>query len=357
MAYTTINKGSSFMNPKLYTGNGASSLAVVTGIDLTASGGLCIAKNRTASNKDWYWVDTVRGASKTILSNGTGTEQNYTTGITGFNNNGFQVGSATQTNGSGNTLVGYNFKAGSSVAGSTNTAGSIYSTVTANTTSGFSIVKYTGTGANATVGHGTGKIPTCIIIKNLSQGDADWGVYHAGTDPSIPANKYLNLNTTGALADGTSPFNDTKPTSSVFYLGNWVSTNGSSQNMIAYVFSDIQGFSKMGSYVGNGNVNGTFCFTGMKPSFVMIKRTNSAGNWSVYDDVLPAYNVNNLFTMVNTADPQEARDSIDFLSNGFKLRNSDLTGTTNINVNGGNYVYMAFGQSLVGTNNTPATAR
>ena len=353
MAYTTINKSSSFMNPKLYTGNGASSLAVVTGIDLTASGGLCIAKNRTASNKDWYWVDTVRGASKTILSNGTGTEQNYTTGITGFNNNGFQVGSATQTNGSGNTLVGYNFKAGSSVAGSTNTAGSIYSTVTANTTSGFSIVKWTGNETNSTIGHGTGKIPTCILIKNLSNGSAQWVVYHVSTGNT----QACYLNTTTAPVDVAAFFQDTTPTSSVFTIGTDTAVNGNNNNMIAYVFSDIQGFSKMGSYVGNGNVNGTFCFTGMKPSFVMVKRTNSTGNWSVYDDVLPTYNVNNLFTMVNTADPQEARDSIDFLSNGFKLRNADLTGTTNINVNGSTYLYMAFGQSLVGTNNTPATAR
>jgi hypothetical protein len=353
MAYTTINKSSEHFNTKLYTGNG-SSLAVDTGIDLTANGALCIAKNRNASNKDWYWVDTVRGANKTIHSNGTGSEQNYTTGITGFNNNGFQVGSATQTNGSGNLLIGYNWKAGTSVTGSANTDGDITSTITANTISGFSIVKYTGTGSNATVGHGLGAVPKMIMTKNLQQGNEGWQVYHETQGNT----KKCALNETGGFATDATAWNSTTPTNNVFYIGtNW-GGNGNGHPMIAYCFAEKQGFSKFGSYSGNGNVDGNFIYTGFKPAFFMQKRTDNAGNWAIFDNkrANPFNEITACFEP-NTANVEQNNtgyNDVDFLSNGIKIRedNGDL------NTNGGSYIYMAFAEApLVGTNGVTAKAR
>ena len=352
MAFTTINNGSLFMNPKIYTGNG-STLAVDTGIDLTNNGGLCIAKNRNASNKDWYWVDTVRGATKTIHSNGTGSEQTYSGGITGFNNNGFQVGSATQTNGNGNNLVGYNFKAGTSVTGSSNTDGDVTSTITANTTSGFSIVRWTGTAGNIEVGHGTGKIPKAILIKNLSNGSAQWVVYHVGTGNT----KACYLNTTAAATSTAGFFNNTTPTSSVFTVGTDTAVNGSSNSMIAYVFSDIQGYSKMVTYIGNGNADGPFVYTGFRPSFILMKGSSFSGDaWTIYDDKRTGFNGATTPINPNDANPGDTslNASLDILSNGFKIRDS----WTQINTSGATFIYMAFAEApLVGTNNIPANAR
>ena len=352
MAYTTINKATDNFNATLYTGNG-SSLAVDTGIDLTANGGLCIAKNRSASNKDWYWVDTVRGASKTILSNGTGTEQNYTTGITGFNNNGFQVGSATQTNGSSNTLVGYNWKAGTSVAGASNTDGSITSTVTANTTAGFSIVKWTGSGANGTIGHGLGSVPKAVIVKKLNSSE-NWFSYH---EPLGNTGR-LHLNTTDAVANNSGYWNSTTPSSSVIYLGSNGGNNASGDTYLAYCFADVQGYSKMGSYVGNGNADGTFVYTGFKPAWVMVKKYSATENWQMTDSVRDN-NVSPNFArlMANTADAEATNTTwatIEKFSNGFKLGGTDGVS----NGSGTSYIYMAFAEApLVGTNNIPCTAR
>jgi len=351
MAYTTINKSSDFFNTKLYTGNG-SSLAVDTGIDLTANGALCIAKNRNASNKDWYWVDTVRGANKTIHSNGTGSEQNYTTGITGFNNNGFQVGSATQTNGSGNSLVGYNFKAGTSVTGASNTDGDVTSTITANTTSGFSIVRWTGTAGNISVGHGMSKIPKAILIKNLSNGAAQWVVYHVGTGNT----KACYLNTTAAPTSTAGFFNNTTPTSSLFTVGTDTAVNGSGNSMLAYCFADVTGYSKFGSYTGNGNANGTFVYTGFKPSFFMAKKTSAAGDpWVLIDNKRNAINaLSNTLTPNNADVENTGTDRADFVSQGVKIR----TTSGAWNASGASFIFMAFAEApLVGTNGVTAKAR
>ena len=349
MAYTTINKSSEHFNTKLYTGNG-SSLAVDTGIDLTANGALCIAKNRNASNKDWYWVDTVRGANKTIHSNGTGSEQNYTTGITGFNNNGFQVGSATQTNGSGNSLVGYNFKAGTSVTGASNTDGDVTSTITANTTSGFSIVRWTGTAGNISVGHGMSKIPKAILIKNLSNGAAQWVVYHVGTGNT----KACYLNTTAAPTSVAGFFNNTTPTSSVFTVGTDTAVNGSGNSMLAYCFADVTGYSKSNSYVGNGNVNGGFIYLGFKPAFLMIKDGTGTGEWLIWDNKRSPSNEMTKGIAANDSLVEDTTKEMDFLSNGFKIRTTD----TNYNASGNTNIYIAFAEApLVGTNNVPCTAK
>ena len=352
MAYTTINKFTDYFNTKLYTGNG-SSLAVDTGVDLTANGGLCIAKNRNATNKDWYWVDTIRGANKTIHSNGTGSEQNYTTGITGFNNNGFQVGSATQTNGNGNNLVGYNFKAGTSVTGSANTAGSINSTVSVNTTSGFSIVKYTGTSAVGTVGHGLSSAPKMVIVKNLDNGSTNWTV---GTSlAASPITGYLTLNTGNSWGADNTGFNSTNPSSTVFSIGTGNAyTNASGNSFIAYCFADVQGFSKIGSYTGNANANGPFCYTGFFPSFVMVKNVSGSESWHVWDNKRSPFNMRELVLYPNGAGVEEdVGADIDMLSNGFKLRSA----STSVNGSSNSFIYMAFGQSIVGTNGVTAKAR
>ena len=179
------------------------------------------------------------------------------------------------TNGS-ETYASWNWLGANGTAA--NTDGSISSTVSANTTSGFSIVSYTGTGSNATVGHGLGSVPKMILVKNLTTTGWSWRVYHVDITPS----KRLFLNTTDAATTDTTAFNSTAPTSSVFSVGTSVGANGSSDGMLAYCFADVQGYSKFGSYTGNGSTDGTFIYTGFKPAFVMIKRTDLARSWQMH---------------------------------------------------------------------------
>ena len=353
MAYSTIPKGSSHMNLVLYTGNG-SSQAVNTGIDLTANGGLVVAKNRNATNKDWYVLDTIRGLSKTLHFNGTGSEQNYTTGVTGFNNNGFQVGSATQTNGSGNLLIGYNWKAGTSVTGSANTDGSISSTVSANTTSGFSIVKYTGTGSTATIGHGLGIIPKIILIKSTSNGSLEWRSYFSATGNT----KYMVINQPYTVSGADSSFmNNTSPTDDLFTVGSSSTPNENGGTYIAYCFADVKGFSKMGGYTGSASTDGTFVYCGFKPSFIFTKATATGEGWQIYDSKRLGVNATEKVLYPNTAGTEATlTGGVDFLSNGFKWRTAD-GGVNSSQL----YVYMAFAENpfvaTSGTNAVPVTAR
>jgi len=337
MAYTTIKKPSDYFNTVLYTGNGSTN--AITGVGFQPDWIWQKARNQTYDHR---LFDAVRGTTKAIYSNTTGAEGTES-GVTSFDSDGFSLGSNAGSNGNTVTYASWNWLANG--AGSANTDGSISSTVSANTTSGFSIVSYTGTGANATVGHGLGVAPKMIIIKNTDI-SANWLVYH----DSIPATNTLILNTTDASASDAA-YNNTDPTSSVFSLGVTGSGNGSGNNLIAYCFADVQGYSKFGSYVGNGNADGTFVYTGFSPAFVINKRTDSIGNWNMRDikrDINE--NTNNLYSNLNNA--EASGQGIDFLSNGFKQRNN---GGDN-NGSGASYIYMAFAsEPLVGDN--PATAR
>ena len=348
MAYTTINKSGEHFNTKLYTGDG--NQQNVTGVGF---------------QPDWTWVkqrgaatdhsmqDAVRGVGKQLQSNDTSAETSNNNSLVGFVSDGFTVGFGTgdadaKVNASGGTYASWNWKANG--AGSANTDGSISSTVSANTTSGFSTVSYTGTGSLATVGHGLGVAPAMIIIKNRSTTNG-WEVYHQG----IGNTKYLALHISNAAIASTSRWDNISPTSTLFTVNTENGVNKSSSNHIAYCFAEKKGYSKFGKYEGNNSVDGPFIYTGFKTAFVMFKRYDSTSNWTMLDTKRSPYNlmINELYANHPNAEGQAGRN-IDCLSNGIKIRSS----SDEINATSGKYIYMAFAEApLVGTNNVPATAR
>ena len=343
MAYTTINKSTDYFNTKLYTGTGSSN--AITGVGF---------------QPDWVWIksrsdalshalfDAVRGTTKVLNSNATSAEYTNADTLTAFGTDGFTVGSNTGVNASGETRVAWNWKAGNS-AGSSNSDGSVTSTVTANTTAGFSIVKWTGTGATATVGHGLGVKPSIVLIKNTGAVE-NWVMYHG----ALGATKNLKLNNQEAAQTTSGAFNDTEPTSSVFTVHTNTNTNQNGEVMIAYCFAEKTGYSKFGKYEGNGDSDGPFLYTGFKPAFVMIKRYSGAGNnWLILDTKRDPINQMGKGLLPDVSNAEATGYNADFLSNGFKLR---LSGSGE-NGNNFGYIYWAFGQSLVGSNNVPCTAR
>jgi len=351
MAYTTIKKPGDYFNNKIYTGN--SGTQALTGVGFQPD--MTWIKRR-GSAEDHALFDAVRGVTKRITPSRDYAESTDAQGLTAFGTDGFTVGSSDAVNGSDN-YASWNWKAGTG-QGSSNTDGSINTTYTSvNTTAGFSISSYTGTGSNATVGHGLGVAPKMIIIRSTSN-TSNWGVYHK----SIGANKMLNLNTTAAEATNSGYFNNTDPTTTVFSLGDEGNdTNGSGKNYIAYCFAEKQGYSKIGSYTGNGNANGTFVYTGFKPSWILIKATHSttSESWLLFDTVRQPSNVNNRRLRPDTSDAEDTptANNVDLLSNGFKIRSSD----NRLNGNGQKLIYMAFAEEPLvansGTDGVPATAR
>ena len=229
----------------------------------------------------------------------------------------------------------------------TNLDGSIQSNISPATT--FSIVSYTGTGSNATVGHGLGAVPKMIIVKRYNDGTASWMVYHQ----ALGNNKYLSLDTTAA--EDTGHWNSTSPTATVFSIDTDQRVNASNASYIAYCVPDVQGFSKMGSYLGNGNANGTFIYTGFKPAFMMVKRAiGGTGNWHITDNKRDPFNVNDAYLSANVDSAESDFDHSDFLSNGIKFK----TNNDGWNQNGNTYVYMAFAENpFVSAAGTPVTAR
>ena len=353
MAYTTIDKPSDYFETKLYTGTG-SELAI-TGVGFQPD--LIWFKQRSAV-RNHALVDSVRGRSKVVfpdLTNAEETSAASTNDLVSFDSDGFTVG-ITNVSGSFNTSSGthvaWNWLGGGTA--SSNTDGSITSRVSANTTAGFSIVSYTGNATSgATVAHGLGVTPAMMIVKNRSAVE-EWGVYHVSN-----GNTHVQyLNTTGAKSDDAGFWNDTTPTSSVFTVGNSTRVNQNGSAIIAYCFAEKQGYSKFGSYTGNGNADGTFVYTGFKPAFVMLKKTSGTGNWQMFDDKRVGYNPDNDVLRANLSNTEcTSCVKIDTLSNGFKLRNTDGDGNTS----GGTYIYMSFASEPFTTSTTngsiPATAR
>ena len=348
MAYTTINKSTDYFNTKLYTGTGSSNS--VTGVGFQPD--WVWIKDR-GSNANHHLFDAVRGVTKDIISNSSNAQGTDAQKLTAFGADGFTVGTNGNVNGSSANMVSWNWKAGTG-QGSSNTDGSINTTYTSvNTTSGFSISQYTGTGSNATIGHGLGAVPKMIIVKNTSTTDS-WMVYHVGSG----SNAYLHLETTNAaLSPSTAQFQATTPTSSLFYVGTADGTNKSSSNMIAYCFAEKTGYSKFGSYTGNGNADGKFIYTGFKPAFVLFKGSTIAENWWMFDTKRSESNVANDGLIASTSNSEYSNNAtfkIDILSNGFKMRSTDSFA----NSSGNTYIYMAFAEApLVGSNNVPCTAR
>jgi hypothetical protein len=335
----TIVDGGEYFNTIVWAGNAANP-RTLTGVGFQPD--LVWGKVRNYTY-DPLLYDAVRGAgiTKALGSSNTAAEgsmgDNATNGyISAFTADGFSVvgsGNPGYWNSSGENYVAWNWKANG--AGSSNTDGTITSTVSASTDSGFSIVTYTGTGSNATVGHGLGAVPRMIIVKNRDQADA-WQVYHAANTAN-PETDYLVLNTTAATADAADRWNDTLPTSTVFSIGNGVEVNTNTEDYVAYVFAAIPGYSAISSFTGNGSADGPFIFTNHRPAFVLIKRTDTTSNWTILDFQREGYNVDNDPLFPNLTNAEGTTDLADLLSNGFKLRTTDAS----VNASGGTYIYMS----------------
>ena len=303
-------------------------------------------RNSSSGHHNLY--DTVRGASKVLYSNltsaqatSTGTQDMYS-----FNSTGFTVGSNFNTlcNTNGEPYISWNWKAGGTA--SSNGDGSITSSVSANTTAGFSIVSYTGHGSTTgTVGHGLGVKPDLIITKYRS-GTASWSVYNSPQG----ATKVIWLDDTSAEGTGITYWRDTEPTASVFSVGASGTTGGNANPYIAYCFASIEGYSKVGSYEGNGNADGSFIYLGFKPEFFLIKNIDAVEGWEVWDGTRETYNKLSKKISPNTSDAEYTANTtsyaIDFLSNGVKLRTSYSA------VNGTNtFLYYAVASSPFKTSN------
>jgi len=332
----TIPNGAVYMAATTYTGTGASLTVANTVNGTNFQPDWVWVKGRSGAT-DHAWYDVVRGTTKQLESNTTTVETTEATGLTAFGSTGFTVGALAQMNTSAATYVAWQWAANG--AGVSNTSGSITSTVSANTTAGFAVVTYTGTGANATVGHGLGAVPSMIIFKSRTQASVDGPVYHISTGNDGGC----NLNETAAKTTSSTRFNNTTPTSTVFSVGSAAQTNGSTQSMLAYVFAAIAGYSAFGSYTGNASTDGPFVFLGFRPRFVMIKRSDSGtNNWETRDTARDTYNTVDDRLFPNTSGAEDANnEGVDFLSNGFKIRNAG----SGSNASGATYIYMAFAEN------------
>jgi len=343
MAYTTIDKPTDYFNTVTYSGNGSSTQAI-TGV---------------GHQPDWVWIksrshtenhmlsDAVRGSTKRLRSDTTNAEDDLgSNGIQSFNTDGFTAGDGDAMNASGQTYVAWNWKAGGST--SSNSNGDLTSTVSVNTTAGFSICQWTSadTGAVKTVGHGLGVKPDFIIWKGYTR-TVDWITFHKSTGKDKNAGW---LNTTHA-SQNANYWGNTEPTSTVF------STEGATEDSgtnIAYCFAEKKGYSKFSSYQGSGNSDGPMIVTGFKPAFVMIKRTDGADQWVIYDNKRTGFNVDNNPIFPNQSDAETTDDDMDILSNGFKIRRN----SGRVNTSGGTMIYMAFAESpFVSSTGIPTTAR
>ena len=341
MAYTDIDDSSSTFQNKTYSGNGSTNNITLDG-NSNLSPGLVWIKSRNQSGYNHCATDVVRGATKIIRPNLTNDEDTYANSLTSFNSNGFTLGSDSsngEQNLSGESYISYNWKAGGSA--SSNSNGSITSSVSVDTTAGFSIGTFTGNAtAGATIGHGLGAAPAWILCRTISAAK-DWCVYHH-KNTSAPQTEVLILNENSATTDTNDRWNDTLPGSSTFTIGDSSQLNASGGTCLFYAWTERKGYSKFGDYVGNGNANGTFVYTGFKPAWIMVKRTNSAENWYIQDDktnILPNPALNSLMANLGNAEDTNSTGRIkDFLSNGFKLRTNDSA----VNGNGDTYIYAAF---------------
>jgi len=335
---TSTTLANDYFDVKTWSGNSSTQ-----SIALEFAPGLIWNKSRSGAAGHAWW-DVVRGTGAQISSSETNAESTGYNAITSFSNNAISLGadntgtSNGRTNETGRTYVGWVWNAGGSNA--TNTSGTITSTVRANTTAGFSIVTYTGTGSAATIGHGLGVAPSMIIVKNRQAANS-WAVYHISTG----ANQQLLLNSINGISSDTQGFTAV-PSSTVFSVGTGASmdtnqTSGGGQH-VAYCFAPVAGYSAFGSYTGNGSTDGPFVYLGFRPEFVMIKRTSAADNWVILDAVRSTANPTDEYLWANLSNAEVANlHAFDFLSNGFKIRNS----TSDHNTNGSTYIYACFAES------------
>ena len=360
MAYTTIDDPGIYFNTLLWSGDDTASRNL-TGVGFQPD--WIWGKARSRIGNHWL-IDSVRGTTGSLyrVINADATDAEQTTNndgttaygiVTTIGSDGFTIADGNQgdlnVNNSGDTYVAWNWKAGttSSISGGSITSAA----VSISATSGFGIYRYTGTGSNGTIAHGLGTAPKFIVTKNRDSGSYGWYVYHAG----IGATKNLYLHNNDGEVTSSTRWNDTDPTSTLFTVSTNDGVNGSSANMIAYAFSEVKGYSKFGSYSGNGNTDGTFVYTGFKPAWVMVKRSDAAENWVIFDNKLrPANNVGNNFMYADISNAQDTSTDFDMLSNGFKTR----TASAIMNGSGASYIYLAFAESpFVNSNGIPNNAR
>jgi len=318
-----------YFEANLWTGNGSSQS--ISSYEFAPDWVWIKERNSTSSH---YLVDTVRGANLFLQSNSSVADTSNTVNVTSFDSNGFSLGDGGTTNQNNNTFVGWAWLAGGSA--SSNEDGNLASSVSANQKAGFSIVSYTGTGSATTIGHGLSSAPEFMLVKNRDDASKNWVV-----QVTALGNNYLELNKTNDSFSSSAYFNNTAPTSSVFSVGTVGSTNASGDDFIAYCLHSVEGYSKMGAYTGNGNTEGQYIYTGFRPAYVLIKQSSANGNnWSVHDNKRDVDNVVNTRLLTSTSGAETTFTTLDFLSNGFKLR---TTGTA-YNGNGSTYIYMAFAE-------------
>jgi hypothetical protein len=328
---TETTQANKYFDATAYSGTGSSQTVVNSG---SMQPDFVWIKQRNST--EWNSLaDSIRGTDKQLFSNSTNAEQTNSTFLTAFASNGFTVDTSSATNASGSTYIGWQWKGGGT--GVTNTDGSITSTVSANTSAGFSVITYDGIASAGTVGHGLGVAPKMIIVKRRSSVDP-WVVWHT----SLANTEYLYLNSTAAKATNTTYWNSTFPTSSVFSLGLTNDVNATSSTYVAYVFSEVAGYSKFGSYTGNGSTDGTFVYTGFKPKFLLIKNINDGGAfWAMFDGVRNPSNNVGLTLFPNASNAEGSNTGYDFLSNGFKVRDN----ATFLNTSGQTMIYMAIAET------------
>jgi hypothetical protein len=323
MPYSPIDKSSLHFNTVLYTGN-ASGNHAITGVNF---------------RPDFLWIKPRSATDSHRIHSPLLTGSDYF--LTSDADSGW--------NGNSVNYVSWSWKGAGSGSGSSNTDGSINTTATSvNTTAGISVSTYTGTGSTATIGHGLGAVPKFMLIKNRTDGSTDWIVYHVALGNAA----VFHLNTTNNEQAASGVFNSTTPTSSLITLGTDSKSNGSSKNYICYAFAEKAGFSRFGVYRGNNNTDGTFVYTGFKPAWVLMKRNTAGASWSLVDTKRPGYNQTDKYLLPDTTATEQST-ALDILSHGFKLR------TTGGNQNtSATYYFAAFAEApLVGSNNTPCTAR
>ena len=353
-AYTTIDNPELYFQTKLWTGTGSTNALTLDGSEDMQPDLVWIKLRAGAADYGHRIFDSVRGATKPLNSAATSAEGTETNSLTVFGSDGFTVVDADEVNQSGGsyTYVAWNWKAGNS-AGSSNTDGTITSTATANTTSGCSIVKWTGTGANGTVGHSMGTAPSFIIVKRYSSSGGGWPVRH----PSVTtADVYVVwLHSNSAQSSDAANFNSTAPTSTVFSLGTSNNVNKpSGHDHIGYCFAEKQGYSKFGVYKGNANADGAFVYLGFRPAFFLTKRASATGNWVLWDNKRsPANPVSPWLKPDSTISEDSDVDHLDFCSNGVKFNTTDGAG------NGDHtYLYAAFAEApFVNSEGVPCNAR
>jgi len=356
MAYTTIDDPSIYFDIKNYTQAGSNN----DGDDVTLTMDDCSLiwiKNRSYANGHCIF-DEVRGGTKLLASNSTREAETAGGAIT-FGDSSSTIGNDSGgygfNNRVGDNYVAWHWKAGTTSGKSTTSETITPSGYSVNTTSKFGIYAYTGTGSAGYINHGLGATPAMIFIKERNN-VSGWYVWHKNL--TATTGYMMVLNTTAAVgttSSGTAgPLANTAPTSTLYRLGTDSDANNSSDTYVNYVFADVQGFSKFGTYTGNGNADGTFVYTGMRSSFIMTKRTDSSGDWLTYDSKREGYNVDNDYLKANATSVEQADVDIDIVSNGFKIRNT----AGDQNASGGTYIYMAFAEApFVNSEGVPCNAR